>query len=254
MEIKLFIAGLVTLVITLVLRQVKKRKPSLASSKVFSTALDWLETIWSSVLLASVIMYFVVQAFKIPSGSMRQTLVEGDHLFVNKFIYGFQVPLSGGKRVLPLRQIRRKDIVIFKCPPDALTPQEREKGVKKDFIKRAVGLPGDTVEIKNKKLYVNGVPVDEPYTSFETEYLLPNIKYFKSAGEYRKSWENGVFVNLPVRDNFGPVTVPQGCYFVLGDNRDKSFDSRFWGPLEDKYVKGQALVIYWPVSRIRVIR
>jgi len=215
---------------------------------------DWIDTIWSSVLLASVIMYFIIQAFKIPSGSMRMTLLEGDHLFVSKFIYGFRVPFTDGKKIFPLRRVQHKDIVVFECPPTALSPEEKEKGIKKDFIKRALGLPGDIIEIKDKKLYVNGILQDEPYVNFETKYIQPKIKLFDSQQDYQKSWEEGRFVNLPVRDNFGPVKVPEGHFFVIGDNRDKSFDSRFWGPLSEKYLKGRPLLIYWPPNRIRIIK
>mgnify|MGYP000566115684 CR=1 FL=1 len=255
METKLFIAGIIFFVISRIMIAIKKKKPEVKNSKVFIIILDWVDTIWSAVLLASVIMYFIIQAFKIPSGSMRMTLLEGDHLFVNKFIYGFRIPFTDGKKILPLRKVRRKDIVIFSCPPQALSPEERERGVKKDFVKRAIGLPGDIVEIKNKKVYINNLPFDdEPYINFEIDYIQPKINLFNSQEEYQKSWELGRFVNLPVRDNFGPVKVPEKHYFVLGDNRDKSFDSRFWGPLHEKYLKGQALIIYWPITRIKIIK
>lgn len=254
MEKKLFIAGIGFFILSRIMILVRKNNPGLKNSKIYTTILDWVETIWSAVLLASVIMYFVIQAFKIPSGSMRMTLLEGDHLFVNKFIYGFRIPFSGGKKILPLRKVHRKDIIIFDCPPQALSPQEREKGVKKDFIKRAIGLPGDVIEIKNKKVFVNGVELDEPYVNFEIDYVQPKIEIFNSQEEYQKSWELGRFVNLPVRDYFGPVKVPEKHYFVLGDNRDRSFDSRFWGPLHEKYLKGQALIIYWPITRVRIIK
>jgi len=223
--------------------------------KILKIDLDWSDTSWSAILLASILMYFVIQAFKIPSGSMRMTLIEGDHLFVNKFIYGFHVPFSGGKRVLPIKKVKRQDIIIFECPPEALSPAERERKIKKDFIKRAIGLPGDTVEIINKKVYVNGELLNEPYTNFEDkDYIQPKIKLFNTQEEYQSSWEQGRFVNLPVRDNFGPIKVPKDCYFVLGDNRDRSFDSRFWGPVPDRNLKGQSLIIYWPVTRIRIIK
>lgn len=254
METKLFIAGIIFFVVSRIMIAIRKKSPKVQTSKVFTTIVDWIETIWSAVLLASVIMYFVVQAFKIPSGSMRMTLIEGDHLFVNKFIYGIRIPFSAGKKILPLRKVQRRDIVIFDCPAQALSPEEREKGIKKDFIKRAIGLPGDVVEIKNKKVFVNGQEIDESYLNFETDYVQPEIKLFNSQEEYQKSWELGRFVNLPVRDNLGPVKVPEKHYLVLGDNRDKSFDSRFWGPLHEKHLKGQALITYWPIPRIKIIK
>jgi len=255
-ETKLFIAGVIVLILAQVMHYIKEKKQNLANSKLYLSALEWADTIWSAVIFASIIMFFIVQAFKIPSGSMHNTLFEGDHLFVNKFIYGIHVPLTDGKKILPLRSIRRRDIVIFKCPDTALSDEEKAKGITKDFIKRAIGLPGDTIEIKDKNVYVNGELQAEPYKIYETNYTQPKIKIFKNHADYQKSWEQGSFakLNLPIRDNFGPIKVPEGCYFVMGDNRDKSFDSRFWGPLPYKLLKGQALVIYWPVTRIRIIK
>ncbi len=185
---------------------------------------------------------------------MRQTLIEGDHLFVNKFVYGIHVPFSGGKRVLPLRNIHHEDIIVFACPQAALSKKEQKKGIKKDFIKRAIGLPGDTVEIKDKAVYVNEKKLDGPYVNFGEKYVQPKVKLFDTHKEYQLSWEQGKFVNMPIRDNFGPVTVPEGHYLVLGDNRDRSFDSRFWGPLPSKRIKGKALLLYWPIGRIKIIK
>lgn len=222
--------------------------------KVLVSDLDWAETGWVSLIAASVIMYCFIQAFKIPSGSMRMTLIEGDHLFVNKFIYGIKIPFTD-KRVLKIKNINRRDIIIFNCPKEALSYEERKKKIQKDFIKRCVGLPGDKIEIRNKVLYVNDVPQDEPYVNFEDENIYQTQKFYNSSEEYQRAWEQGRFVEVPaifIRDNFGPVIVPPGCYFVLGDNRDKSFDSRFWGPLEEKYIKGAPLFIYWPPKRIGI--
>lgn len=229
--------------------------------KAIKSDLEWADTSWSAILLASLLMFFVIQAFKIPSGSMRMTLIEGDHLFVNKFIYGIHIPFSNGKRILEFKKVKHKDIVIFSAPESALSKTEKEKGIKKDFIKRAIGLPGDKIQIINKKVYVNDVLLDEKDTSgriyvrFEDDpYTYPEMKIFKTQQEYQSVWEKGGFVNLPVRDNFGPVIVPPKHYFVLGDNRDRSFDSRFWGPLPDRLLKGQALIIYWPPNRIKIIK
>jgi len=201
-------------------------------------------------------MNFVVQAFKIPSGSMRPTLLEGDHLFVNKFIYGLRIPFSE-IRFLPLERVKRSEIIIFSCPPQALSPIEKEKKVKKVFIKRCIGLGGDVIEIKNKKVYLNGKELNEPYAFYNEKIIYPAPHFLPNPENYQKSWEEGKFTQMSggtVRDNFGPVEVPQGCYFVLGDNRDSSFDSRFWGPLPDKYLKGRALILYWPIRRIKVIK
>jgi len=225
--------------------------------KVLISDLDWGETGWSTLFIVAVIMYCVIQAFKIPTGSMRMTLIEGDHLFVNKFIYGIRIPFTD-KRILKLKQIKRGDIVVFTCPPRALSPSEREKNIQKDFIKRCVGLPGDKIEIKDKILYVNDKKVDEPYVTFEDpDNIYQGYRFYKTQQEYQRAWEEGRFADTAfvfIRDNFGPVIVPPGCYFVLGDNRDKSFDSRFWGPLEEKYIKGAPLIVYWPPARIRIPR
>jgi signal peptidase I len=226
-------------------------------AKILHSDLDWGQTGWSTLAVVAVIMYCFIQAFKIPTGSMRMTLLEGDHLFVNKFIYGIRIPLTD-KKILKIKEIKRGDIIVFTCPPTALTEEEREKNIQKDFIKRCVGLPGDKIEIRDKVLYVNDVPQKEPYVNFEDkDNIYQTFKFYKTQQEYQRAWEEGRFTELSpalVRDNFGPVIVPPGCYFVLGDNRDKSFDSRFWGPLEEKYIKGAPLIVYWPPNRIRIPR
>jgi len=200
---------------------VKKKKGIIAEIK------EWVNTIFVSILLALFIMTFIIQAFKIPSGSMKNTFLIGDHLFVGKFIYGTRIPFTD-RVVFPLRKLHRRDIIVFRFP---LEPD-------KDFIKRCMALPGDTVEMRDKKLYVNGELQDEPYVihADRETYSLSDT-----------SAQSG-------RDNFGPVTVPDGKYFVMGDNRDASYDSRFWGFLERKYIKGKALFVYWPLNRIRIIR
>ncbi len=224
-------------------------------NKVLISDLDWGQTGWSTLAVVSVIMYCCIQAFKIPTGSMRMTLLEGDHLFVNKFIYGIKIPFTE-KRVFKIKKIKKGDIVVFSCPPAALSEEERENKIQKDFVKRCVALPGDKVEIKDKVLYINDEPQNEPYVNFEDkDNIYQSIKFYKTQQEYQRAWEQGRFTKIPpsfVRDNFGPVIVPPGCYFVLGDNRDKSFDSRFWGPLEEKYIKGAPLIVYWPPHRIRI--
>jgi len=179
---------------------------------------EYFESIVIAVILALFVRTWVVQAFKIPTGSMENNLLIGDHLLVNKFIVG-PTPLAIGRALLPVRPIRRGDIVVFKYPdePD------------RDFIKRVIGLPGETVELRNKKVYINGKPIDEPYVHF----LSPP----SSAGQEVTSAD--------VRENYAPVTVPPDHYFVMGDNRDNSQDSRYWGFLPRDYVKGKALLIYW---------
>ena len=185
-----------------------------------STAREYFESIVVAVILALFIRTFVVQAFKIPTGSMENNLLIGDHLLVNKFIFG---PTASGieRALLPVSTIARRDIIVFKYPeePD------------RDFIKRVIGLPGETVELRQKKVYINGEALDEPYVHF----LQP-----PAAGA-----DLHEVTSFDVRERYGPVTVPPDQYFVMGDNRDNSQDSRYWGFLPRDYVKGKALVIYW---------
>lgn len=216
--------------------------------------MEWSETVFSAVLLASVVMYLFIQAFKIPSGSMERTFLIGDHLFVNKFIYGFRVPYTQ-KKFLGLRKVKRGDIVVFKFPSE--DPKEFQCGGSqygKDFIKRVVGMPGDKFEVREGRVFLDGKPVqDEPYA----QYLDQN-RYKAAAGRlepatYQDLWEKrmlGKMFSDYVRDNFGPVTVPAGSYLVMGDNRDRSCDSRYWGPVPEANIKGTALVTYWPPSRV----
>jgi len=225
-----------------------------APSYLLAGDLDLVETSFSAVLLAAVIMYAVIQAFKIPSGSMEETLHIGDHLFVNKFIYGVRIPWSE-RRVFKLRDVKRGDVVVFECPPSALNDDEREHHVHKDFIKRAIGLPGDQVMVKNKQLYINGQPQREPFVVYKDPNLVPDSRKPATPTEFQKDWEHGELATRSyVRDNFGPVTVPANSYFVMGDNRDGSFDARFWGPLSNRLLKGKAWFVYWPPRRIKVIR
>jgi signal peptidase I len=179
---------------------------------------EYFESIVIAVILALFVRTWVVQAFKIPTGSMENNLLIGDHLLVNKFIFG-PTPLAIGRAVLPVRAIRRGDIIVFKYPDEP----------ERDFIKRVIGLPGETIELRNKKVYVDGKPLDEPYVHF----LTP------------PSSEDQEVTSYDVRENFSPKTVPVDQYFVMGDNRDNSQDSRYWGFLPRSYVKGKALVIYW---------
>jgi signal peptidase I len=183
-----------------------------------SVVREYFESIVIAVILALFVRTWVVQAFKIPTGSMENNLLIGDHLLVNKFIFA-PTPLAIGRHTLPVRDIRRGDIVVFKYPeePD------------RDFIKRVIGLPGETVELRNKKVFVNDKPLDEPYIHF----LTP------PSNDYQE------VTSADVRERFGPVTVPADRYFVMGDNRDNSQDSRYWGFLPRDYVKGKALMIYW---------
>ena len=175
---------------------------------------EYAEAIAIALLLALFIRGFVVQAFKIPSGSMIPTLLIGDHILVSKFIYGIRNPFTGAV-LIPVKDPERLDVVVFKYP---LNPDQ-------DFIKRVVGLPGDTIEVINKKVHVNGAPIkDDPGVNSNSLVLSRD----KSA-----------------RDNFGPTTVPAQSLFVMGDNRDNSHDSRFWQFVDYKNLKGKAFILYW---------
>jgi len=173
-----------------------------------------IEAIVVAILLAMFIRTFVVQAFKIPSGSMKETLQIGDHILVNKFIYGVKIPFVGATLV-PIKDPRRGDIIVFKFPEDP----------DKDFIKRVVGVAGDTIQVQDKHLMVNGQPAEYAQAVFKDPHVIPT--------------------GVQPRDNFGPFTVPEGQVFVMGDNRDHSYDSRFWGPVSLDAVRGKAFIIYW---------
>ena len=186
-----------------------------------STAREYLEALLIAAVFLLFTNTFVIKTFFIPSGSMEDTLLVGDHLFVNRFIFG---PAMGRleRAVLPLRAPRRGDIVVFRSP-------ERPNI---DLVKRLIGLPGDTIQVVNKQLFVNGNKVED--------------------GLYVEHKDPRTFLNRPymseqqrLRDNFGPITVPSESYFCIGDNRDLSYASRFWGVVPAHYIKGRAFLIYW---------
>jgi signal peptidase I len=180
-----------------------------------STAREYFESICVAVILALFVRTFIIQAFKIPTGSMENNLLIGDHLLVNKFVFAPTMTRLE-RAVLPIDPIRRGDIIVFKYP------EEPER----DFIKRVIGLPGETLELKTKKVYINNKPLDEPYVHF---LVQPD----EEAGDF------------DVRVRYGPVTVPDGHYFMMGDNRDNSQDSRYWGFMPADYIKGKALFVYF---------
>ncbi len=179
---------------------------------------EYAESIIIAVLLAMVIRTYLVQAFKIPSGSMEDTLAIGDHLLVNKFIYGTKIPFTASS-VLKFRDPRQGDVIVFEYPEDH----------SKDFIKRIVGAPGDVVEGKDKKVFVNGKPYENPHEVHKEREIIPK--------------------EMNPRDSFGPITVPPGSYFVMGDNRDRSYDSRFWKFVRRDQIKGLAFIKYWSWDR-----
>jgi signal peptidase I len=194
-----------------------------------SVGREYLESIVVAVILALFIRTFVVQAFKIPTGSMEENLLIGDHLLVNKIVYS-PSPAGGLEdKVLGKRAVERGHVVVFKFPEDPT----------RDFIKRVIGLPGETVEIRNKTVFINSQPLDEQaYVHFLEPPLKPGDPEYGLRGE-------------GLRDNWGPQVVPDAKLFVLGDNRDNSRDSRFWGFLPRDQVKGRALLVYWSYEASR---
>jgi signal peptidase I len=196
----------------------KKNESTDAAPKKKGALRENIEAIIVAVILALFIRTFMVQAFKIPSGSMKDTLLIGDHILVNKFIYGVKAPFLH-KTMIPIKDPQRGDIIVFEFPEDP----------SKDFIKRVIGLPGDVVEIRNKKLVVNGKRIKDAHSIHKDPKIFP--------------------ARLQPRDNLGPITVPEHKLFVMGDNRDFSYDSRFWGFVDLLAVKGKAFIIYWSWDR-----
>jgi signal peptidase I len=190
---------------------------------------EYLESIVVAVILALFIRTFAVQAFKIPTGSMEPNLLIGDHLLVNKLVYSPSFgPLED--KLFGKRKIERGHVIVFKYPEEPT----------RDFIKRVIALPGETVEIKNKQVFIDGKPITEPYAHFIEAPLRPGDP------EYREPWESG-------KDNWGPHVVPADRVLVLGDNRDNSRDGRFWADpfLPIDQVKGRALLVYWSYEATR---
>ena len=181
---------------------------------------DYGEALFVALILALVIRTFVVQAFKIPSESMVKTLLVGDHLLASKFSYGIKIPFTH-TYIYKGEDPVKGDIIIFEYPNDPSV----------DYIKRIVGTPGDTIEVRNKQLFRNGEPVKESFIRFTEPDRIQ-----------------------PVRDNFGPVTVPADKYFVMGDNRDNSMDSRFWGFVDRSAIRAKAWRIYWSWGGLGDIR
>ena len=188
-----------------------------------STVREYYEALLIAVIFVNFARIFVFQAFKIPTGSMEDNLKVGDHIIVNKFIYG-PVP-QPWLQYFPLRDIKRGDIIVFRFP---LQPET-------DYVKRVIGLPGDTLMVRDKKLYINGKMLSEPYTVFDDPMVYPPQPALPEP--YRS------------RDQYGPYTVPAEHYFAMGDNRDHSSDSRFWGTVPRSMIKGRAFMVYWSWGR-----
>jgi signal peptidase I len=197
--------------------------------------------IFSWIIVIAVVLVLratFVEAVVIPSGSMEKTLLVGDALLVNRFIYGVKIPIPFSNRQIPLipgRGPRIGEIVAFASPFE-----------NRYVVKRCIATEGDTVEIISKVVYVNGEKIDEPYVRHADRRIFQGGVMDHSV--YQEKWEGGMLVDLlglQARDNFGPVVVPDDCIFAMGDNRDTSFDSRFWGPLHKKYLKGLPLFIFF---------
>lgn len=197
---------------------------------------EYLESIVVAFILALFIRTFIVQAFKIPTGSMEKNLLIGDHLLVNKLMYS---PSLGGweDRLLAKRKVQRRDVVVFKFPEEPA----------RDFIKRVVALPGESVAVRGKGVYIDGKLLPESYTFFDGG---PYSEPTPSTAPLPERLEDAEAGDGPSR-NYGPTTVPPGMIFVLGDNRDNSRDSRFWNFLPLDQVKGRALLVYWSYEATR---
>jgi len=195
-----------------------KESVQLGRPKEKSFFREYGEALAIAFILALVIRFFLIQAFSIPSGSMLNTLLIGDYLLVNKLSYGVRNPINN-KVLIPIGKPERGDVVVFIFPQDP----------SKDYIKRIIGLPGDRIQIINKKVSINGKLVETPQAHYDDPVINPPPRLpFESS-----------------RDNYGPVVVPPNSYFVMGDNRDHSYDSRFWGFVPMDELKGKAMVIYF---------
>lgn len=198
---------------------------------------EWFKILVVSVALFGIIRTFFVEAFKIPSGSMERTLQVGDFLLVNKLVYGAEVPFTH-KRLPRLREPKRGDVIVFEFPED----------VSKNFVKRLVGVPGDTLEMREGTLIRNGQMVAEHYVEHTEPDMDPSPEDFRWQREYVVRTANAATGYHPSRNNWGPLVVPKESYFVLGDNRDNSLDSRYWGFVPDSLLKGRPFVIYYSYS------
>lgn len=201
-------------------KMLHKHHAVIKKNKFQETVREWIESIIVAFILAMVIRVFIVQPFKIPSGSMRPTLLEGDIILVNKFLYGAKIPFTKKLRLPAARQPKRGDVIVFIYPEDP----------KKNYIKRLVAVGGETIEIKSGSIYIDGKPVSD--SVFSQRY----------------------YYNRELLDEGRKMLVPGGSFFVLGDNSASSVDSRYWGFVPEGNILGKAMVIYWPPNRIRMIK
>lgn len=204
----------------------------------FAFMWEWAKSFLIAVALFLVIRTFLVEAFKIPTGSMERTLQVGDFLLVNKAVYGAEIPFTG-VRLPAIEEPRRGDVVVFEFPVDPT----------KNFVKRLIGLPGDTLEMRDGGVILNGKPLAEPYVVHSSPQEDPATDDFGWQRNYLVRRAEAYAGYHPSRNTWGPLIVPKGKYFVLGDNRDNSYDSRYWGFVPDSLVKGRPLVIYYSYER-----
>jgi signal peptidase I len=194
---------------------------------------DWAQSFAIAIVLFLVLRAFFVEGYRIPSGSMERTLLVGDFLLVNKLAYGAEVPFSA-RHLPPLEIPRRRDIIVFRWPVDHRT----------NFIKRVVGLPGDTLTMRDGLLFVNGVRQVEPYV-VRSDTADPADEEFEWQRRYLVPGVASEDAEHPSRNNWGPLVVPQQSYFVLGDNRDNSSDSRYWGFVPAALIEGRPIFVYY---------
>jgi len=200
---------------------------------------SWMRSLGMALVLFIIIRTFLLEAFQIPSGSMERTLLAGDFLFVNKAVYGAQIPGTNA-RLPGFNTPHRGDVIVFAYPKDPTL----------SYVKRVIGTPGDIVEMKQGQVYVNGRAIEEPYVQrkdplhdgFDPEFNWQREYLVRPTDEQRRRYH-------PTRDTWGPLRVPDGKYFVLGDNRDNSADSRYWGYVDASAVKGRPLVVYFSYNR-----
>ena len=185
-----------------------------------STLREYYESLLVVAVFVTFARIFVFQTFKIPTPSMEDNLLVGDHIVVNKFVYG-AADTALMNRFFPFREIRRGDTIVFRFPQD----------LGNDFVKRVVALPGETIVIRGKRVFINGKLLNEPYALFKDPVVY---EYAENLPE-----------QLRLRDQYGPFRVPSGHYFAMGDNRDESYDSRYWGPVRRQLIKGKPLLVYW---------
>jgi signal peptidase I len=196
---------------------------------------DWgWPLLFAFIMVKFVINPLLIEAYEVPTGSMEKTIQPGDRLFAEKFTYGIHIPFTD-KTILKMSSPQRGQIVIFRSPYDGIT-----------LVKRCIGLSGDTIELRNKRLYINGTATEGSYAQHTDPQEYPSPELMLNEKTVQAEWESGRNSDRYwVRDNFGPVVVPPDCFFMMGDNRDESFDSRYWGPLPRSNVRGRVMFLFW---------